>query len=608
VISFSGSTTASDRAARARGSADCPQRAANFPPESEDFLRKEGESQILLDTALLGVVGGLAALAFDASLRFCSWLFLVKMAGYRPPGLPDEGGVLRQVIGPHGLWLVPLVTTLGGAISGILIYTWAPEAEGHGTDAAVRSYHQTGGYLRARVAPLKMLASAITIGSGGSAGREGPTALIGAGFGSIYATLLRRSDEERRLLVLIGMGAGLSAIFRSPIGTALFATEVLYSSMEFEGSALLYTLIGSLIAYSVNGVFVGWKPLFQIPSSLPAPNPADYIWYAVLGLAAGAVGTILPEVFYKIRDAFHALPIPNWTKPALGGLGVGLLALELPQVLGGGYGWIQLAIDGRMVVGLLLVLLFAKLIAFALTVSSGGSGGVFAPSLFVGAMLGGLFAHLFHQPAPAFVVVGMAAVFGAAARVPIATLVMVLEMTHAYPLLAAAALAVLTAYIVQSRLSRPLKYRSLYEAQVQDRSRSPVHYAEQIRIAMNLLGRRRIPRQAQLGHISLMNLLSSGVSLDLPGEKRLEVRVLKRESVLAQKPIGEWLASLDEDDVDVIALVRGKEMLMPLPGSVLQPGDRVLTIASPRGRKFLDDDFPPQPPVRDDKDQHAPEG
>ncbi len=175
-----------------------------------------------------------------------------------------------------------------------------------------------------------MVASAITIGSGGSAGREGPTALIGAGFGAVYATLRHRTDEERRLLVIIGMGAALSAIFRSPIGTALFAIEVLYGSLEFEGSALLCALIASIVAYAIEGAFVGWKPLLQVPQSLPPPSPPDYVWYAALGVASGLIATLLPVAFYKLRDAFRLLPISNRFKPAIGALGVGLLALEFP--------------------------------------------------------------------------------------------------------------------------------------------------------------------------------------------------------------------------------------------------------------------------------------
>ena len=183
--------------------------------------------RLLFDSVLLGIIGGLGAQLFMWMLRLSQHLFLTWLAGYRPPGLPEEGGVLREVIGPHGLWLVPVATTLGGLISGALVYGLAPETEGHGTDTVVKAVHYTGSVLRARVAPVKMLASAITIGSGGSAGREGPIALIAAGFGSVYASLLHRPERERRLLVLAGMAAGLSAIFRSPIGTAIFAVEVL---------------------------------------------------------------------------------------------------------------------------------------------------------------------------------------------------------------------------------------------------------------------------------------------------------------------------------------------------------------------------------------------
>ena len=177
------------------------------------------------------------------------------------------------------MWLIPIATTLGGLISGALVYGLAPETEGHGTDTVVKAFHWTAGKLRARVAPVKMIASAITIGSGGSAGREGPTALIAAGFGSIYADLLKRSDRERRLLILMGMAGGLSAIFRSPIGTAIFAVEVLYGGMDFESEALIYCMLAAIVAYAVNGRFVGWQPLFRVPPDLSVVNLSDYGWY-----------------------------------------------------------------------------------------------------------------------------------------------------------------------------------------------------------------------------------------------------------------------------------------------------------------------------------------
>src|ERR1700734_2631050 len=204
------------------------------------LMQNEDKPRLLLDSVILGIVGALSAQLFVWMLRLSDRIFLGWIAGYHPPALPQDGGVLREVVGPHGLWLVPVATTLGGLISGALVYGLAPEAEGHGTDTVVKALHWTGGTIRARVAPVKMLASAITIGSGGSAGREGPTALIAAGFGSIYAKLLRRSEYERRLIVLMGMSAGLSAIFRSPIGTAIFAVGHLYGGIEHTGGAPLY--------------------------------------------------------------------------------------------------------------------------------------------------------------------------------------------------------------------------------------------------------------------------------------------------------------------------------------------------------------------------------
>jgi chloride channel protein, CIC family len=541
-------------------------------------VQNADKPRLLLDSLLLGVMGGLSAQLFVWLLRLFEHVFLFWMAGYRPPGLQEDGGVLRETIGAHGLWLVPLVTTLGGLISGLLVYGLAPETEGHGTDTVVKALHWTGGSLRARVAPVKMLASAITIGSGGSAGREGPTALITAGFGSVYANLLHRPERERRLIVMMGMAAGLSAIFRSPIGTAIFAVEVLYGGMDFEAEALIYCVLAAIVAYAVNAWFVGWHALFQVPAHLSAGGLPDYGWYILLGAASGLVATILPELFYRLRDAFLLLPIPPWTKPALGGLGLGLLALRLPQVLGGGYGWIQEAIDGRLAVGLLLLLLVAKMLAMSLTVSSGGSGGVFAPSLFVGAMLGGVFAGISHHPPAGLVIVGMAAVFGGAARVPIATLLMVAEMTAGYQLLVPAGLAVMLSYLVQTQLSPFFKYGSLYEAQVAGRPDSPAHQAEHVQIALRLLDQGKISLPPEFNHLHIAALLQSGLALDLPDGSQLVAGALRPESPWVGKQLQSRKLDGPLADSKVLAILRGKSVLAVRPEIVLQPGDRLLLV------------------------------
>jgi CIC family chloride channel protein len=566
--------------------------AANTSYEGTDLAqaipRQPRESRLLAEAVLLGIIGALAAQVFMWALHFCTRIFLTDLAGYTPPGLPGEGGTLVEHVGPHWLWLVPVATTIGGLISGWLVYTYAPEAEGHGTDTAVKAFHRAGGFIRSRVAPLKLIASAITIGSGGSAGREGPTALIGAGIGSIYATWAHRPDEERRLLVLMGMAAGLSAIFRSPIGTAFFAIEVLYGGMDLEASALAYTMLSSIVAYAVNGLFVSWEPLFSFPAApAGAMHPITYLWYGVLGLVAALVATILPMVFYGLRDTFRELPIPSMLKPALGGLGVGLLAWKFPQVLGGGYGWIQDAIDGRLLLGLLLALIFAKLLAFALTVSSGGSGGVFAPTLFIGAMLGGFLSSLVHLPAAPFVVIGMAAVFGAAARVPIASLIMVTEMTGSYRLFAPAAFAVLMAYLIQSQLSARLKYKSLYEAQVEGRAASPARYVDHIRVALELLQQHRLPGAANIGHLNLVTLLDSGVSLKLSGGRELSIGMVPPESVLQGQTVKALTHLAGPQPVEVVAILRGANVVMPEPDTPLETGDRLLILASRNAREIL---------------------
>ncbi len=549
------------------------------------------ERRLVFDTLLLGIASALAAQLFMYMLGLAQSFFLGDIAGYVPPRLPAEGGPLREIIGQHGLWLVPLSTTLGGLVSGILVYMIAPEAEGHGTGTVVRAFHRAGGYIRARVAPVKAVASAITIGSGGSAGREGPIALVCAGLGSLYATKGKRTNEERRLLALIGMSAGLSAIFRSPIGTAFFTIEVLYSDMEFDAPALLYTMLASLTAYAVNGLFVGYQPLFHIPADMPTPLLREYHMYAVLGLAAGAVAAFLPSMFYGLRDEFKRLPVPDYAKPAIGGLGVGLIAVSMPQVLGGGYGWIQEAIYGNITLWLLAVLLVAKLTAFCLTVSSGGSGGVFAPSIFIGAMLGGFAADIFGQPPAPFVVVGMAAMLGGAARVPIGTMLMVTEMTRGYHLLVPAALAVILSYIVQVVLTRKSKYPSLYEAQVPRRTDSPAHQREHLEAALGMLYDSASIQPGMVKGLDLNALASSGISLDLPDGKRLAMGVLRPGSAWNGMPAYEVCQSVQAVGADLTAVVRKEHSMSPHAEEPLRAGDRLFVIAGEEAWKRISENF-----------------
>ena len=552
------------------------------------------QQRLIVDAILLGVVGAIVAQLFMVALRWSSSLFLVSVAGYHAPGLPSEGGVLRETIGYYGLWLLPVVTTLGGLIVGLLVEGYAPEAEGHGTDAVVRAFHRSDGVIRPRVPPIKLIASAITIGSGGSAGREGPIALVAAGVGSWYATITKREGRDRRLLMLAGMAAGLSAIFRSPIGTALMAIEVLYADMEFEAGALLYSLLASIVAYALNGFFDGWAPLFQLPGTIGRLRSAlDYGWYVALGVLAGITATIVPIIFYRIRDLFRASRIPPVLRPAVGGLVVGLMGMAVPQVVGGGYGWMQLAIDGRLALGSMLLLVLAKWVATSFSVASGGSGGVFAPSLYVGAMLGGAWAAMVGEPPAPFIIVGMAAVFSGAAHVPIATLMMVTEMTGGYTLLVPAALAVVISYLVQRRLSEHLRYRSLYEAQVASRADSPAHHSHHLEIAMRILREHQPQDLRHVGEIDLVSLLRSGIPVELSEDRRLVVGVLKAESPYVGTTVGASGRQLDGGEANIIAVLRGEHMTVPNAKTPLEAGDRLIVVASVAGVERLRRDLSP---------------
>ena len=437
----------------------------------------------LLLGVILGVVAGLSALTFYFALRGAEYLFLERLAGLSMPRPLGEGGTLEYRFSAARYYLIPLITAAGGAISGLLVYYLAPEAEGHGTDAAIAAYHYRQGRIRWRVAPIKLLASAVTIGSGGSAGREGPTAQLSASLGSMVADLLGLSPEDRRIAVAVGIGAGIGAIFKAPLGGALLAAEILYRR-DMEVEVIYPALVASAVGYSIFGSVVGFAPVFG--SYTGAFNPAALPLYAVLGAAAGLVGLLYIRAFYGIHNAFKRLRVSPYLKPALGGLLTGAIALLAPEVMGIGYGWINLLEYGRLgslpsalpAVYLLALLPFLKIAATGLTVGSGGSGGVFAPGLFIGAFVGGDLGLLFHlafpQLAPSiapFVIVGMAALFGGAAKAPLSVTVMVVEMTGSFQLLPAAVIAVAVSYIVTGN-------DSIYRSQVPTRKDSPAHAGE----------------------------------------------------------------------------------------------------------------------------------
>ena len=434
---------------------------------------------VLLAT-LVGVTGGIAAAIFK-------WLVAAakELLFQSPTGLSTEGA-----LGVGGkAWLVVLVPTLGGLVAGWLIFKFAPEAEGHGTDSVIRAFHRLKGVVRARVIALKTLTSAITIGTGGSAGQEGPVAQVGAGVGSTLANALDLSARDRRLFLLSGASAGVGAMFCSPLGGALFMPEVLYRKAEFEGEAIIPCIISSIMAYTTFTTLSGAHRAVSIDEAqlgeLTFHDPRQLAVYLLLGIICALVGFVYTKVFHGTDRLFNSMrAVPRWVRPGIGGLALGLLALALIPTTGshgvlfGGYGLMESAIEGNLTLPILLTLVFAKILATSVTISSGGSGGVFAPALAIGALLGAavgqgaqaIIPGLVPHPA-AFALVGMGGFFAGVAKVPIAAVVMVTEMPGGYALLAPLMLVAVVHMLLSTRWT-------MYEAQVSSLIDSPAHSGE----------------------------------------------------------------------------------------------------------------------------------
>ncbi len=413
------------------------------------------------------------------------------MAGYRPPPPAGEHHLLPPTDTPYNGWILLILPALGGVLSGWLVYTFAPEAEGHGTDAAIDAYHNKGGFIRSRVPIIKTIASAITLTTGGSGGREGPIAQIGAGFGSFLATTLKLSDRERRIMMAAGIGAGVGSIFRAPLAGALFAAVVLYKDPEFESEVIIPAGISSVVAYCLFCLVFGWGSLFDAPDFV-FRNPLELGPYIVLALVLVATGVLYVKAFYGITSIFHKMNIPNHIKPAIGGLCTGLIAFFLNHFLKSGYGdatlafgygYVQKALDPSFIknelpILFLLCLAIGKIMTTSFSIGSGGSGGVFGPSVVIGGAMGGVVGKLFHQIMPgvvtepgAFVIVGMAGFFTAVSNTPISTIIFVSEMTNSYHLLMPSLLVCSVAYMASQRWT-------IYKKQVKSKIDSPAHFGE----------------------------------------------------------------------------------------------------------------------------------
>jgi CIC family chloride channel protein len=439
------------------------------------LARSHGEARhvrnlgaVMAASVAIGVLAGLGAIGFFWLLELARFGLLDSLAGFRPEGPAGEAALFEHSSTPLRLWLLALLPAAGGLVGGWLVVRFAPEAEGHGTDAAIDAYHHRQGRIRGRVPLVKAIASALTIGTGGSAGREGPIAQIGAGLASLLATRLKLARRDRAVLMAAGLAGGIGAIFHAPLAGAIFASEVMYRELDLEHEVIIPSFVSSIVAYSVFSLVFGWAPLFETPE-FRFEQPLQLVPYLLLAIVVALGARLFIRLFYGTVGAFKTLRIPAMLKPALGGLAVGLIGIGVGTtglvdfgygVLAGGYGVLQEGFFDPAAIGIagLLLVAFGKMATTSFSVGSGGSGGVFGPATVIGGALGGAVGLLAVELFPTaeihpgtFVMVGMAGFFAAAGHAPLSTIIMVGEMTGNYHLLVPSMLVCVVAFLLAGR-------------------------------------------------------------------------------------------------------------------------------------------------------------
>ncbi|HTR75863.1 MAG TPA: chloride channel protein [Solirubrobacterales bacterium] len=434
-------------------------------PEPRPVLARARAELPLIGLCLaVGLGAGLGAIVFRYLVEGFTWIF----AGHSDPS------ALGHFTNPHlaflGPFVVLVVPVVGGLLYGPLVYRFAPEARGHGVPEVMLAVHSNEGRIRGRVPIVKSLASAICIGAGGSVGREGPIVQIGSAIGSALGQVAKLAAHDIRLLVACGAAGGIGATFNAPIAGVFFALELILRRWDTRSFGLI--ILSGLVATAVGRVAFGAEAFLTLPP-FHLVSDWEYPLYALLGLFAAVVGVAFIRVLYGMEDlADRIWRGPAWLRPAVGGVLLGLVLLALPEMYGVGYPVLEGAIAGKYVLGALIVFGVGKIFATSLTMAIGGSGGVFAPSLFIGAMLGSAYGLGAHDLLPgvtagagAYGLVGMAALFAAAGRAPMTAILIVFELSGDYKII----LPLMLAVVVATGLSHLLSADSIYTLKLRRR-------------------------------------------------------------------------------------------------------------------------------------------
>ncbi|MBN2159424.1 MAG: chloride channel protein [Spirochaetes bacterium] len=406
---------------------------------------------MIIMALIIGTLGGFGAIAIRVMIK---WFSSLSFYG--------NGSVLENIMSSP--WYIVIAAPMvGGLIVGPLIYFFAREAKGHGVPEVMQALIMKGGTIRPRVAFIKALASSITIGTGGSAGREGPMVQIGASLGSTIGRFLRVSPTRMKTFVGCGAAAGIAAAFNAPVAGALFSAEILLGDFAF--SQFSPIVISSVMATVVSHKFEGNFAAFQVPE-YQLLSTYELLFYFVLGVLCAFVAYAFIKVLYFSEDLFdNRFKIPEYLKPAVGGLAIGLMALGAPQIMGMGFDSIDNALHGNIVWYMALLFVFYKIAATAITLGSGGSGGIFAPSLFMGAMLGCAFGWLVHGSFPgiaaapgAYALVAMGGVVAGTTHAPITAIIIVFELTNDYHIILPLMITCIISTVISTKLSRESIY------------------------------------------------------------------------------------------------------------------------------------------------------
>jgi CIC family chloride channel protein len=400
---------------------------------------------------IIGILGGFGGVGIRLLIKEISVI-----------SFPGSGSFLENVLNTPW-YLIILVPVIGGLIVGPIIHFISPEAKGHGVPEVMQAILLKGGMIRPRVAFIKAIASAITIGTGGSVGREGPIVQIGASLGSTVGQFVGIPSKRLKTLVGCGAAAGIAAAFNAPIAGALFAVEIIL--MDFAVAQFSPIVISSVMATVISHAFQGNFAAFSV-SVYKLTSPVEIGFYFILGIVSGFVSILFIKSLYFSEDFFdNRFHIPDYYKPAIGGALIGLIALFFPQIMGVGYDSINDALHGRMLWDIAFILIFAKIVATSITLGSGGSGGIFAPSLFMGAMLGNLFGYVVHTLFPtitaepgAYALVAMGGLVAGTTRAPITAIIIVFELTNDYRIILPVMITCIMSTILSSRFSRESIY------------------------------------------------------------------------------------------------------------------------------------------------------